>query len=92
MQGLTAANWDYPFGTRLRVTNLINKKSVIVRVNDRGPGIPGRVIDLSMAAAKRLGFIRAGVTPVQVEVVHLAKQSAKDGTLAGAPRLSSDGE
>src|SRR3989304_3444030 len=51
LNGLTAAHWEYPFGTRLRVTNLRNKKSVVVRVNDRGPGIGGRVIDVSMAAA-----------------------------------------
>jgi rare lipoprotein A len=66
---LTAAHWEYPFGTRLRVTNLRNNKSVVVRINDRGPGIAGRVIDVSMAAAHQLGFLNSGVAKVRVEVV-----------------------
>jgi rare lipoprotein A len=64
---LTAAHKTYPFGTRLRVTNPGNGKSVIVRVNDRGPFIRGRDIDLSYAAAQRLDMLRSGVTPVLIE-------------------------
>lgn len=61
---LTAAHRTLPFGTKLKVTNQENGKSVIVRVNDRGPFIKGRVIDLSKAAANRLGFVSSGVTDI----------------------------
>lgn len=61
---LTAAHKTLPFGTKLSVVNPKNGKSVIVRINDRGPFIRGRVLDLSKAAARRLGFIRAGHTKV----------------------------
>ena len=61
---LTAAHRTLPFGTRLKVTNQRNGKSVVVRVNDRGPFIRNRVIDLSKAAAQQLDFIRSGHTPV----------------------------
>ena len=64
--GLTAAHKSLPFGTRVRVTNKRNGKSVIVRINDRGPFIAGRIIDLTPAGAKVLGF--SGLTPVKVEV------------------------
>lgn len=66
---LTAAHRTLPFGTRVRVTNLDNGRSVVVRVNDRGPFVSGRVIDLSPAAAKQLGMLRAGVARVKLEVV-----------------------
>ena len=56
-----------PFGSKLRVTNQRNGKSVIVRINDRGPFIKGRVIDLSKAAAQHLGFIRSGHTKICME-------------------------
>jgi len=61
---MTAAHRNLPFGTKLKVTNKRNGKSVIVRINDRGPFIKGRVLDLSRAAAGRLGFIGAGHTSV----------------------------
>jgi rare lipoprotein A len=61
---LTAAHRTLPFGTKLKVTNQKNGKSVIVRINDRGPFIKGRVIDLSKAAANKLGFISSGVTNI----------------------------
>ncbi len=61
---MTAAHRSLPFGTKVRVTNSRNGKSVIVRINDRGPFVRGRVIDLSKAAAGRLGFIGAGHTSV----------------------------
>lgn len=69
MYALSAAHPKLPFGTRVRVINLRNGLSVMVHINDRGPGIPGRLIDLSWAAAQRLGFIRQGLALVRVEVV-----------------------
>lgn len=66
---LTAAHRTLPFGTRVRVTNLDNGKSVVVRINDRGPYSHGRVIDLSAGAAGLLGLISSGVAPVQLEVL-----------------------
>lgn len=61
---MTAAHRTLPFGTRLKVTNQRNGKSVVVRINDRGPFIRGRVIDLSKAAANQLGFVGAGHTQI----------------------------
>lgn len=66
---LTAAHKKLPFGTRVRVTSERSGKSVVVRINDRGPFAPGRVIDLSEAAARRLGMIRAGVVRVTIEIL-----------------------
>ena len=63
--GLTAAHRTLPFGTRVRVTNERNGRSVVVRINDRGPFIRGRIIDLTPAGAHALGF--SGLTPVKVE-------------------------
>jgi rare lipoprotein A len=63
----TAAHKTLPFGTRLRVTDSRTGRSVVVVVNDRGPFTPGRVIDLSLAAATSLGMIARGVIPVNVE-------------------------
>lgn len=67
--GLTAAHRSLPFGTRVRVTNKNNGRSVIVRINDRGPFIRGRVIDLSLGAAKAIGMVGRGLAPVKVEVL-----------------------
>ena len=66
---MTAAHKTLPFGTRVRVTNLVNGKSVVVRVNDRGPFVAGRVIDLSPAAARKLDMIRAGIVRVKLEIL-----------------------
>jgi len=66
---MTAAHPYLPFGTRLRVTNRNNGRSVIVRVNDRGPFVGGRAIDLSKGAAGRIGMISTGVAPVKIEVL-----------------------
>jgi rare lipoprotein A len=63
--GLTAAHKTLPFGTKVRVTNKRNGKSVVVRINDRGPFIRGRIIDLTPAGAQALGF--SGLAPVTVE-------------------------
>lgn len=65
----TAAHRNLPCGTKLRVTNLRNGKSVRVTVNDHGPKTPSRIIDLSYAAAQRLNFIKQGTTLVKVEVL-----------------------
>jgi rare lipoprotein A len=67
--GLTAAHRTLPFGTLCRVTNRSNGRQVVVRINDRGPFVEGRIIDLSWAAAKRIGADRAGVVKVKVEVL-----------------------
>lgn len=64
---LTCAHRTYPFGTQLKVTNPANNKTVIVRVTDRGPYVKGRIIDLSVRAAKELGIISQGIAPVIVE-------------------------
>jgi rare lipoprotein A len=66
---LTAAHPTLPFGTMVKVTNTRNNRSVVVRINDRGPTHAGRVIDLSRAAASKLGMLRSGLAPVKLEVV-----------------------
>jgi rare lipoprotein A len=66
---MTAAHRHLPFGTQVRVTNVNNGRSVVVRINDRGPYARGRVIDLSAAAAKVLGLVQTGVAPVQIDVL-----------------------
>jgi rare lipoprotein A len=66
---LTAAHRELPFGMRVKVTNLSNERSVVVRITDRGPHTRGRLIDLSQAAARELGMLRAGVAQVRVESV-----------------------
>lgn len=65
----TAAHKTLPFGTRVKVTNMQNGKSVVVRITDRGPFAPGRVIDLSMAAAQQIDMISSGVVPAKLEIV-----------------------
>jgi peptidoglycan lytic transglycosylase len=70
-RALTAAHPRLPLGSRVRVTNLSNGRSVLVRINDRGPFAPGRVIDLTKGAAQRLGFIHQGLAHVRVAVVSL---------------------
>lgn len=69
MRAMTAAHRTLPFGTRVRVTNPRNGRSVVVRVNDRGPFIRGRSIDLSRAAAEKIGMISRGHATVKLEVV-----------------------
>jgi len=69
MNALTAAHRNFPFGTKVRVTNLENNKIVIVRVNDRGPFKEGRIMDLSMGAAKEIDLILNGTARVRLEVI-----------------------
>src|SRR5690606_24575173 len=66
---LTAAHKTLPFGTKVKVTNTANNKTVEVIVNDRGPWVEGRVIDVSRAAAEALGFVNQGLADVQLEVI-----------------------
>lgn len=66
-QGLTAAHRTLAFGTRVKVTNLNNKRSVVVRINDRGPYGRGRIIDVSQRAATNLDMLSAGIVPVRIE-------------------------
>jgi rare lipoprotein A len=66
---LTAAHRSLRFGTRVRVTNLRNRKSVVVTINDRGPYAKGRIVDLSRAAARDLGMIKSGVARVRLKVL-----------------------
>lgn len=74
MNGFTAAHRTIPLGSLVKVTNLSNNRSVIVRVNDRGPGIEDRIIDLSLSAAQQLGYVYAGLTPVEVEIVQMTSK------------------
>jgi rare lipoprotein A len=70
---MTTGHQSLPFGTKVRVTSVKNGKSVVLRVNDRGPTQPNRIVDVTRAAAQRLGFVRAGLTEVKLEVVEAAK-------------------
>ena len=68
--GITAAHRNLPFGTKVRVTNLSNGKTVVVRINDRGPFIKERVIDLSLGAAKVVDLTTAGITQIRYTIVN----------------------
>jgi rare lipoprotein A len=67
---LTAAHRTMPFGTRVKVTNTRNGRTVVVRINDRGPFAKGRIIDLSSTAFRTIGNLNAGVLPVRIEVIN----------------------
>jgi rare lipoprotein A len=69
----TIAHKTLPFGTLVKVTNLKNGKSEIVRVNNRGPYIKGRIVDVTIGVAKKLDFVEIGVIPVKIELVGEAK-------------------
>lgn len=69
MDGLTCAHRQLPLGTRILVTNLLNSRTLVLEVTDRGPAVASRVLDVSKGAAKRLGFLGAGLTPVQIQVL-----------------------
>ena len=70
--GLTAAHRSLPLGTKLRVTNVANGRSVIVRVNDRGPFVRNRLIDVSLGAARQIQMVRSGTARVSLEIVRTA--------------------
>lgn len=69
MYAMTAAHRTLPFGTRVRVTDLLNQRSIVLRINDRGPVPQDRVLDLSYGAAKALGACGEGVIPVRIELL-----------------------
>ena len=69
MYGVTAAHKEFPFNTITRITNEKNGKSLIIRINDRGPYIDGRILDCSFGAAKKLGFVTDGTAPVKIEII-----------------------
>jgi rare lipoprotein A len=69
MHALTAAHRTLPLGTIVRVTNVVNGRHVALRINDRGPYVNGRILDVSYAAAKRLAMLRDGISAIQLEVV-----------------------
>jgi peptidoglycan lytic transglycosylase len=69
MNAMTCAHRELPLGSRIRVTNLLNLRSAVLKVNDRGPYVGGRILDVSQAAAKCLGFLGAGLAPVRIEIV-----------------------
>lgn len=79
MYGLTAAHRLMPLGTIVKVTHRENGRSVTVKVNDRGPFVRGRILDLSFGAAERLGVTATGTAPVAIEVVALAKNRRASG-------------
>ena len=79
---LTAAHRTLPFGTSVRVRRLDSERSVVVRINDRGPWVPSRIIDLSQAAANRLGLEEPGVAPVSLEVVEAPATAAPPADVA----------
>lgn len=77
MYALTAAHKTLPLGTMVKVTNIANKKSIIVRINDRGPYIQGRIIDLSYAAAKKLDYVGNGTAEVKIKVLKFGDNGYK---------------
>lgn len=77
MYAMTACNNMLPFGTVVRVINIENHRSVVVRINDRGKLVPGRIIDLSYGAARRLHFAKSGLALVELQVLSFGKKSHK---------------
>src|SRR5688572_29000535 len=75
---LTAAHKTLPFGTKVRVTNLANNESVEVTINDRGPYVEGRIIDISKSAAEKLGFVSQGLAEVKLEVIDAGDGKTSD--------------
>jgi len=71
MYGISAAHQTLPLNTIIRVTNLENRKSIILRINDRGPFVKNRILDCSYGAALKLGFVKKGTTKVKIEVIEL---------------------
>ena len=82
MYDMTAAHLTLPLGSYVRVTNLRNGRAVVVRVNDRGPIVPGRIIDLSYGAATALGYQKRGLQRVRLDVVHPPQTKHKYETVA----------
>ena len=79
MNKLTAAHPSLPFGTWVRVTNMSNGKDIVVRINDRGPFVKGRIIDLSIHAATELGIIESGTAKVKLEAIGSGRSASSAG-------------
>lgn len=92
MGALTAAHRTLPLGSMVRVTNLTNGKHVRVRINDRGPYVNGRILDLSLAAADRLGMVHGGLSVIQLEVIGDRRPdfmlAAEESASSASPLLS----
>lgn len=88
MKALTCAHRKLPLGTLIRVTNLLNARSQVLEVTDRGPWVANRLLDVSMVAAKRLGFMGAGLAPVRVQVVSYPLADASPVSQAAARALT----
>lgn len=87
MRKLTAAHRSLPLNTHARVTNMENGRSVIVLVNDRGPYVDGRVIDLSRAAARHIGMVKQGLAPVCIEIVEKPKGATEIASIESLSAL-----
>lgn len=85
MNALTAAHATLPMPSVVRVTNLENGRSIVLRVNDRGPFVHGRIVDVSRRAAQMLGFERQGVARVRVEILAAESRALKEAMLRGRP-------
>jgi len=90
MHARTAAHKTWPMDTMVRVRNLQNGKNTIVRINDRGPFVRGRIIDCSYAAGKEIGLDRMGIAKVQIEVVGFAGKVQSDAAIAKARRTNTE--
>lgn len=92
MEALTAAHRTLPLGSMVRVTNVLNGKHVRVRINDRGPYVNGRILDLSYAAAAQLGMIDGGISVIQLEVIGDHRPdfviAAEEAVISTSPRLA----
>ena len=88
MYGMTAAHKTLPLGTYVRVRNLNNKKQIDVRINDRGPFVRGRIIDLSYAAAKKIGIVGPGVARVEITAIGSAMpRGSRTGSRVSTARV-----
>jgi rare lipoprotein A (peptidoglycan hydrolase) len=84
MNAFTAAHPNLPLGSKILVTNLNNHHALVLRVNDRGPSVPGRILDVSRAAARRLGFKGAGLAKVKIQVLSVPTHSPYRADCPGA--------
>ncbi len=82
MHAMTAAHRTFPLGSIVRVTNVKNGSTALVRITDRGPFIPGRIVDLSLAAARKIDLVQAGVGQVKVELMESSAPSGSPGKWA----------
>ena len=89
MNALAAAHKNLPFGSKVRVIDLKTGKSIIVRINDRGPYIRGRIIDLTVGAARELGMYHRGIARVRIEVLREIPILEKPNILSNPPRQQS---